>query len=173
MIFPLIAIASLWLRMVAAPASSRDYYAYLLPTHLRMDALFCGVTIGYLFHFKPQTLVRIANWRLLIAGFLLLIPIYFLEVENWHMYTWGLTWTHLGFACILIWAIHTPVAQSRLLASPISLLARVGFYSYSIYLWHWMVIFYLRPYLRYKCMTLAVPFAWSGTMENLQWSLRW
>lgn len=171
-VFLLIAIASLWLRILARPAGPRDYYAYLLPTHLRMDSLFCGVTLGYLFHFKPSLLARLANWRLLIISFILLMPAYFLEVENWHMYTWGLTCTYLGFACILVWAIHLPAPQrGSLVALPIHLLARIGFYSYSIYLWHWIVIFYLRAYLRYECVTTGRPFFWTSTMEIWQWPL--
>jgi peptidoglycan/LPS O-acetylase OafA/YrhL len=170
-VFLLIAIGSLWLRMTVTPAYPGDYYSYLFPTHLRMDGLFCGVTIGYLYHFKPQFLARVPGWRLLFAGAILLIPIYFLNLENWHMYTWGLTSTFLGFACIVTWAVRIPLPRGRLLALPVDLLGRIGFYSYSIYLWHWIVIGYLRQYLRYKCITTGRPFAWSSAIERLQWPL--
>src|SRR5579872_440719 len=170
-VFVLIAIGSLGLRMAATPAYARDYYSYLFPTHLRMDGLFCGVTIGYFYHFKPQLLARIPGWRLLFAASILLIPIYFLNLESWHMYTWGLSTTFLGFGCLVTWAARVRLASGRLLAFPVHLLARIGFYSYSIYLWHWMVIGYFRQYLRYKCITTGTPFAWSPQMENLQWSL--
>jgi peptidoglycan/LPS O-acetylase OafA/YrhL len=136
-----------------------------------MDGLFCGVMIGYLFHFKPQFLSRVASWPLLIAGGILLTPVYFFEIENWNMYTWGLTCTYLGFACILIWAIHVPLQRRRFLAWPLNLLARIGFYSYSIYLWHWIVIFYFRAYFRYLCITTGRPLEWSSAMETWQWSL--
>jgi peptidoglycan/LPS O-acetylase OafA/YrhL len=168
-VFLLIAIGSLLLRMAAKPASQGDYYSFLLPTHLRMDGLFCGVTVGYLFHFKPLLLARVARWPLLIAGVMLLAPVYYLTIEYWHMYTWGLTCTFLGFACILIWAIHVPFQPGHILAFPVSLFARIGFYSYSIYLWHWLIIFYLRPYFRHKCMTTGSPVAWSSAMESGQW----
>jgi peptidoglycan/LPS O-acetylase OafA/YrhL len=170
-VFLLIAIGSLWLRMAATPAGPRDYYSYLLPTHLRMDGLFCGVTVGYLFHFKPQLLARVPGWRLLFAAGILLMPVYFLDLENWHMYTWGLTCAFVGFACIVTWAVHVPLPRGRLLAWPITLLARIGFYSYSIYLWHWIVIGYIRQYIRYKCMTTGSPFVWNGEWETLQWPL--
>ena len=170
-VFLLIAIASLGLRMAAKPANARDYYAYLLPTHLRMDGLFCGVTVGYLFHFKPQLLAQAKAWRLLFAASILLMPIYFLDLENWHMYTWGLTCAFLGFACVLIWAVHVPIARGSLLAWPVNVLARVGFYSYSIYLWHWIVIGYIRQYVRYKCKTTGSPFMWTSGWESLQWPL--
>lgn len=170
-VFLVIAIASLLLRMIARPASPRDYYSYLFPTHLRMDGLFCGVMIGYLFHFKPQYLLRVASWPLLIAGGILLTPVYFFEIENWNLYTWGLTCAYLGFACILIWAIHVPLQMRRIVAWPLNLLARIGFYSYSIYLWHWIVIFYFRPYIRYLCITTGSPLVWSSALESRQWPL--
>jgi peptidoglycan/LPS O-acetylase OafA/YrhL len=168
-VFLLIAIGSLWLRSVAKPAGPQDYVSYLFPTHLRLDGLFCGVMIGYLSHFKPQLLARVARWPLLIAGAMLLTPIYFFEIENWNMYSWGLTCTFLGFACILVWVIHLPVKPGHLLAWPVNLLAPIGFYSYSIYLWHWIVIYYLRPYLRYKCIQTGSPVAWNSEMETWQW----
>ncbi len=168
-VFLLIAIGSLCLRMAARPANYNDYYSFLLPTHLRMDGLFCGVMIGYLFHFKPQLLARVARWPLLIAGSMLLTPAYFLDIRYWHMYTWGLTCTFLGFACIMTWAIHVPFQRGSLWVLPVDLLARIGFYSYSIYLWHWIIIFYLRPYLRSECVKTGSPVAWSSAMETWQW----
>lgn len=171
LVFLGIATGALLLRMAATPSSLKDYCSYLFPTHLRMDALFCGVMLGYFFHFKPQFLSRVAGWPLLLAGVALLSPIYFFEIENWQMYTWGLTCTYLGFACILVFAIHTPFQRAHLAALPINLLAHIGFYSYSIYLWHWLVIYWLRPYIRYLCITTGSPFQWSRAWETWQWPL--
>jgi len=168
-VFLLIAAGSLWLRMTATPEPYGSVYSYLLPTHLRMDGLFSGVVIGYLFHFKPQFLARVARWPLLAAGGVLLAPAYYMQLEYWHMYTWGLTCTFLGFACILTWAIHMPFQPGHLLALPVHLLARIGFYSYSIYLWHWNILYYLLPCFRYRCMVTGSPVAWSATMETWQW----
>ncbi len=169
MVFLIIATGCLVLRMAARPTSHVDYYHYLFPTHLRMDALFCGVMVGYLYHFRPQFLIRLARWPLLVAGLMLLSPMYCMNVEYWHMYTWGLTCTYIGYACVMIWAIHMPYRQGHLLTFPVEALARIGFYSYSIYLWHWLVVFYLRPYIRAKCITIGRPFAWSSTLETWQW----
>jgi peptidoglycan/LPS O-acetylase OafA/YrhL len=168
-VFLIIAIGSLALRIAARPTSPVDYYHYLFPTHLRMDGLFCGVMVGYLYHFRQQFLIRLARWPLLVAGCMLLTPMYYMNVEYWHMYTWGLTCTYLGFACVMIWAIHVPYRQGHLLTFPVEALARIGFYSYSIYLWHWLVVFYLRPYVRSKCVTIGSPFAWSSTLQTWQW----
>lgn len=171
LVFLGIATGALLLRMAATPAHPKDYSSYLFPTHLRMDALFCGVMLGYFFHFKPQLLARVSRWPLLVAGCALLTPIYFLEIESWHMYTWGLTCTYVGFACILVWAIHTPFRSAHLASLPVNLLAPIGFYSYSIYLWHWLIIYWLRPYIRYRCITTGAPFLWSSAWETWQWPL--
>jgi peptidoglycan/LPS O-acetylase OafA/YrhL len=106
---------------------------------------------------------------MLIVGAALLSPIYFFEVENWNMHSWGLTSAYLGFACILLWAIHQPMPKTPVFAWLIAGLARIGFYSYSIYLWHWLVIYYLRAYVRYECVTFGSPFQWSDAMETWQW----
>ena len=85
------------------------------------------------------------------------------------MYTWGLTTTYLGFACILTWAVHQRAPRARLIALPIKLLAKIGFYSYSIYLWHWLVIEYLLRYIRHRCLATGTPFAWTAAMDRWQW----
>jgi peptidoglycan/LPS O-acetylase OafA/YrhL len=169
LVFGVVATGSLALRMLARPADPRDYFSYLFPTHLRMDGLFCGVMLGYFFHFKPQILARISRWPILIAGTALLTPIYFFEVENWNLYSWGLTSAYLGFACILLWTIHVRLPQLRAVTLPIGVLARIGFYSYSIYLWHWLISYYLRAYVRFLCVTTGNPFQWSDTAETWQW----
>ncbi|MBV9181170.1 MAG: acyltransferase [Acidobacteria bacterium] len=171
LVFLGIATASLLLRMAATPANPTDHLKYLFPTHLRMDSLFCGVVLGYLFHFKPRLLARVSGWPFLFAGGALLTPICILNVENWHIYTWGLSCTYLGFAFILVWAIHLPVPRRNLLTVPLNLLARVGFYSYSIYLWHWLVVNFFRPCFRYQCITTGTPVEWSSTWETWQWPL--
>lgn len=168
-IFGLLATASLLFRMAAKPAFFTDYYKFMFPTHMRIDALFCGVTIGYLFHFRPRILARIADWKLLTAGAILLTPIYFIEVPYPWMYTWGLTCTYFGFACLLTWAVHQRPPQGKLAALPINLLAKIGFYSYSIYLWHWLIIEDFGTYLRHKCISTGHPFAWSPTLQTRQW----
>lgn len=168
-IFGLFAATSLLFRMAAKPAFFTDYYKFMFPTHMRIDALFCGVTIGYLFHFRPQILARTANWKLLTAGAMLLTPIYFIEVPYPWMYTWGLTCTYLGFACVLTWAVHQRPPQGRLTTLPINLLAKIGFYSYSIYLWHWLIIEDFGTYLRHECISTGHPFPWSPTLQTWEW----
>jgi peptidoglycan/LPS O-acetylase OafA/YrhL len=121
---------------------ARSHYK---PTHLRMDSLAFGVLLAYFYHLRPTILQRIAGfrWTLLLVGIALISPMGFLERPD-HAFVWtvGYTLLYVGYGCILVAAVHTPVGPSgglcgRFFASvPARLIATIGVFSYSIYLWH-------------------------------------
>jgi len=121
---------------------SFDMWRDLAPTHLRIDGLFFGVTLAYFYHFKPELLAGMARHRaaLLIVGTVLVLPLGVWELGA-HPFAWtiGYTMLYVGYGCILVALVHTPVGQGavgRLMASrPAAALAWVGTFSYSIYLW--------------------------------------
>lgn len=120
-------------------------------THLRLDGLIFGVTLSYLYHFqRNQTSPFIRRWRwpLLVLG-LALVGV----VAPWKDRTgpfpppssqfWvgtiGFTLVYIGWGAVLMVVVTAP---ARLWANgPSRLLAWIGFYSYSTYLWHTMVVF--------------------------------
>jgi peptidoglycan/LPS O-acetylase OafA/YrhL len=152
---------------------SNDRYLFL--THLRVDSLFFGVFLAFLHHCRPSTLEPILRHRtaLLWTGLLLLSPMLFLQKETCAFVpTVGLTEIYLGYGCILLAVVHTPLGEGRLGSFLNSHLARVvgwiGCFSYSIYLWHldlgrdpvrWLVnlgfLFHLRPELRW-CLAMVL-----------------
>lgn len=112
-------------------------------THLRLDALFAGVALGYFYHFKSDCFLRVSGtswvgW----LGLLLLFPdIVCGFVSLSHSGFAMLLTTNLpGFAAVLWWAQTKAYLRS-------SALGAVGRYSYSIYLWHMPVaiLWRLRP----------------------------
>jgi peptidoglycan/LPS O-acetylase OafA/YrhL len=113
-----------------------DVSAYMMPTHLRIDALACGVCLSYAYHFHRRALLTFAvRYRLLLVGggLLLLMPpfVWPLRSALW-IPTVGFTGLYLGAASILLaWLPASepthPVARG---------LAYVGSHSYSMYLWH-------------------------------------
>ena len=106
--------------------------------HLRADALFLGVALGYWFQFRPQSFHSFSRWWLLPLGIGLLLPLaYYGEARSALPYV--LTCNCLGFALLLCWILPRNVVR-------LPLLERVGFYSYSIYLWHFLVTFVVKGF---------------------------
>jgi peptidoglycan/LPS O-acetylase OafA/YrhL len=101
---------------------------HMWASHLRMDALFAGVAIGYLFHFRSKQFAAISRWYLpLIAAPFLVAP--FAGPESNYAMSATMTANLIGFSLVLIWAVprHIPYC---------AWLATLGTYSYSIYIWH-------------------------------------
>jgi peptidoglycan/LPS O-acetylase OafA/YrhL len=119
------------------------------PTHLRIDSLFFGVFLGYLYHFHAERLkrFRVEWWSsslLLACSSLLLSTCLVFGLDSQFMLGFGLTALYLGFGGILILVVcgsSETVAQPKASRWPKfgNLFAYIGMYSYSIYLWHPMV----------------------------------
>ena len=131
-IVPLTAILiviCLSMRIAASPNTIAEF-----ETHYRIDTLFVGVALRYLFdRQRDRFILTAANWPILTAGLVLIIPSFVLPRFHPFLLTVGLTTNALGFACILAWSISRPCPRSKLLET-------IGEYSYSIYLWHLIVI---------------------------------
>ena len=107
-------------------------------THMRIDSLFAGVTLGYLYHFRPSLFHKLTGRYALALAFLLCLPAAFLHQQDRAMQTFGLTGLLAGFSFLVAWSVvRTPRTLVGRAVSKIA--ARIGFYSYSIYLWHTVV----------------------------------
>ena len=76
------------------------------PTHLRIDSLFWGVAIAYLYHYHRETIDRWWAWLLLgmgCAG----PPMTVLEILTPFVVTLGFTMLFVGYGCILIAIVRT------------------------------------------------------------------
>jgi peptidoglycan/LPS O-acetylase OafA/YrhL len=116
-----------------------DWWTCVFPTHLRMDGLMFGVLLCYYRRFRPSVFKRIVGWRggwVLAAAAITALSI--LPVEGRHMHTWGFTLIYLAAG----WVVARAVAFEgrRLIRIASGVLARIGLYSYSIYLWHIFVV---------------------------------
>lgn len=126
----------LTLRLLNAAAFDYGHRTHLFPTGLRLDSLAFGVLLSYFFHYRHSDFVttcRRYRAGLLSAGTALLVPPFIAPLETTpFIYTVGLTLLYLGSGMVLCALLASPARPSRAARA----LARVGSYSYSIYLWH-------------------------------------
>jgi peptidoglycan/LPS O-acetylase OafA/YrhL len=141
----------------------------LSATHLRIDALLFGVGIRGLAQYSPAVFAAARKWRraLLVAGVLLWLPFCFINTETILVWTLGLTGSFLGSAAFLLATYHTHKSDFAQCARYVSLLASlvawIGFYSYSIYIWHMTAIGFVE---REFCGRVL---AWMGSQTPLGW----
>ena len=153
---PLIALL-----LLACCTTWRCYLAYhkrpflgedlLTPTHLRIDSLFWGVLLAYLYHFRAEALHDFVVRRrkvLFFVGLTLVCPMMVLRVKDVPFVPGiGAAMLTVGYGCILSSMLYVPVGKGicgRIVFSPAGrFLAFIGTYSYSIYLWHYEVSGYM------------------------------
>lgn len=134
----LVAAGSRHLEFVQAGRAAMNLYA----THLRFDGLLVGGLLAYFVHFRPAalTLARAHPRAALALGALLALPVMAAtpDVSPW-VAGGGLTAMYLGFGLVVLGVVSLENASPR--TAPCTsrvarAFARVGFYSYGIYLWH-------------------------------------
>lgn len=136
-VFGAIAVFSLACRFAVGwkENGTSNFLIYYFPTHLRMDGLMFGVLLSYYKRFRPDVFDRIASWRggwIVIVGAMVSLSLF--PVEDRNMHTWGFTLMYLGSGFLVAKAVaFEGPGQIRSISS---LLASLGTYSYSIYLWH-------------------------------------
>lgn len=140
-----------------------DYQA----THIRIDSLFFGVFLAFVSHEHPGVVRWIARHRalVLVAGLLLILPMLIFSLGNPFVKTFGYSFLALGYGCILMAVVTTEPGVGilgRVVGSRASrVLAWVGLWSYSIYIWH-VELTDLLSYLAAK---------WGGA--EAVWTLPW
>ena len=141
-----------------------NYWVRHIQTQYRMDSLLCGVMIAYNYHFNREALQRfyLRYKRLLnvisIITFLLYIFLPSPDPENMNwvsnlMSFAGYTLLYISFGNILLYFMLTPDIDKKMNRRFSSYLvngvSRIGFYSYSIYLFHKLVIvFIIKEYMQ-------------------------
>ncbi len=129
-----VGIGCLLLRITCYINGVTDSHSYA-QTQFRADALSFGVLLAYLYQFRQTTFQMISHRPKLafIGGFALISPLILLSKDySWFRLTIGSTLLYLGYGLMICGATNI-----QKLRGPITNgLAFLGFYSYSIYLWH-------------------------------------
>jgi peptidoglycan/LPS O-acetylase OafA/YrhL len=120
---------------------SKDHEAFFY-THLRMDGLFTGALLGYLWHFRSDLIQSVYSKKKMISIliFFLLLPAFILKTNNTFMLTFGFNLFHLGCALVILLLLESErdkILERKGMISKIKAsIGFIGIYSYSIYLWH-------------------------------------
>ena len=148
-------------------------------THMRIDALFAGVALGYFYHFRRSVFEKLTGHYALALAFVLCLPAALLDGRTRAMQTLGLTGLLVGFSFLVAWSVvRTPKSSAGRVLSRCG--AKVGFYSYSIYLWHTIVLnaFQFHPSLSaakfwiYLAITIVAGIAMAHLIELPYMALR-
>jgi len=137
--FVILAILCLLLRVFGQPHAPFDLKAHAFRTHLRLDGLFFGVFLSYVFHRHPLWFISTARrfrYTLVGMGVVLLFPAFCFPIEETPaLTTYGITLFYLGGGCLLCAALGFPLDGN----DGARAVAYIGSQSYSIYLWHMQV----------------------------------
>ncbi len=111
------------------------HQTYCAGTHLRVDSLFFGVLLSYLYHFHEldRRLSSLPTWLLISLGAVLFLPAFCftLEETKWLPVVWVIP-LYVGSGAILLAALRLPASDNFTVRA----LAGLGAASYSVYLWH-------------------------------------
>jgi len=115
-----------------------DEWSHFFPTYLRLDSLFSGVMISWVYHFKRNAFNDVVKSRSLLLILLVLCGpamaiIY--NLSEFPMFTFGLTLLYLSFGSLLCLLLFYRLPNNLAFKT----IAFVGKHSYAIYLIHVLV----------------------------------
>lgn len=138
-----ICLACITLRIINNFNHPYTHYTHLFPTHFRYDSLLFGVFMAYQYHFNKENLTAFFSKykiKLYVLASLFISTLFFYPEETFFMNTIGLSFLYVGFGIILIQFVITPNINeniSKIISKPLyNWIGIVGYYSYSIYLFH-------------------------------------
>jgi peptidoglycan/LPS O-acetylase OafA/YrhL len=137
-------VAAACLAMRYATAQLHPEFTHQLhyqPSHLRIDSLLFGVFLSYLHNFRPDVLMKLtsAPWRfpITLLSVAALLPALVLPYNDPVVYTVGFTLLYFAFGTMLVVSLYKEKARKETKPGlALRGIARMGFYSYTLYLWH-------------------------------------
>ena len=126
-------------------------------THVRIDALFFGVWLAHGWHncWDKALKAKLLSFRYLwaVLGFVLISPItdWVMDVETWRIF--GFMVVYVGAGCLLIAALSLDYFRCP---AWFNWLASLGKHSYSVYLWHMLVLAWMQPLLGTKSSGMGI-----------------
>ncbi len=145
-IFFVLAVTCLFLRIFTDYFAGFNYQINIEQTHLRLDSLFYGVLLSYLWNFRglsENEFLRKNKLSVGLIGLLCFVPAFVFDLNDtfWLRNLW-LTMLYLGGGFLLLALLKSDFGESKILR----VFAGIGKYSYSIYLWNLPTHFWLEKF---------------------------
>ena len=124
------------------PISMETNYS---PTHLRIDSLFFGVLLADYYYYNRQefkTFFKNNKYWLFVTSLVLLSPLLFFASDSIFINSIGFTSLFIAFGIILGLFLSTGILilLKKIISTKVIIaISTIGYYSYSIYLWHMFV----------------------------------
>ena len=145
-IFVALAVACFVLRYITDFYFGFSYAVNIEQTHLRIDSLFYGVFLAYLWHFRDLASSEFLHKNKFFIGLLgvcCFVPVFVFNLETtFWLETVGLTMLYFGGGFLLLALLVSDFGKNRFLR----IVSEIGKYSYSIYLWNLPTHFWLAKY---------------------------
>ena len=139
-------VISLALRVISWRTTNQfDEYTHHWPTHLRLDAMFVGVGLAYLVHFKQEYANDLREIRngILLFGLMCMLPFAWVSGSSRSVCTFGYSLLQMGAGALVLCAWlrsnpgkTEPSVMPHILSPVSEVMSWIGRRSYSIYLWH-------------------------------------
>lgn len=133
----IIGIAFRWLAIVQT--THYDTVTQYTQTHSRLDGIFLGLLLSYIYNFNPEKLEFVIKYRVILAtvSAIFLASEFFIERQDhlWEAVVMPAV-NPLVFAVFTILALNTSKIKSNFIGY-------IGQQSYGIYLWHFVFVYYM------------------------------
>jgi peptidoglycan/LPS O-acetylase OafA/YrhL len=138
--FIAIYITSLLMRIFALNDLHHDE-RFLTYTHIRIDGIIIGVLLSYIYYFTTGYKIFLKHRNLFLGISILLVsPLLILKGQGPYIY-YVLSLINIGFGLMVFYALGISSSKLPFLIDiPFSALSFIGIHSYSIYLWHILVL---------------------------------
>lgn len=158
------------MRSFLAVQTAFSFQTHLYPSHLRFDALFFGVMLAWLKTFdvkRFQAVIRFTQNPLIIALTFVIIGLNFiLPIEHIYIHSIGLSLNSIAFSVVLVQAwVHEYFRWPQWIT-------KIGYYSYSIYLWH-MALRYWPEQIVNKLLPTPIAVEWFTPVYYLGGGVSW
>ncbi len=175
-VFDVVLVACMIARVLTwwcLPLTNSDHQRWAIwVTHVRTDALFFGMLLAYWWYFRWDEGVRrkVASLKyvFVVAG------LFFISPLTERLMTYDLSQIsrfvviYLGAGCLLLASLTLKPSS---LAGCLQWVAWLGRHSYSVYLWHMLVLEGLKPCLRTENPTLASSIAIEAACHAACWGV--